>query len=139
MLKMPQLPIRLHLPDREQISGWLRRLRVGSDVIRQMRMKFVAVAMAILVGVFLTMLGSINMIMQTVSQSQSMRLLVQIAESDRYDSIGGENMPPPEGEPIPPDGNTVPPENGGTPPEPPAQDATSAAAEAIITSVTPLA
>lgn len=55
-------------------------------MIRQMQFQFVAVAMTILVGVFLLMLGSINLIMQTVSQSQSLRLLAQIAESDRYAS-----------------------------------------------------
>lgn len=82
------------LPDRKELRRWVQDFR--RDVIRMMRLKFVLVAMGILITVFLIMLGSINMIMQTVSQSQSMRLLVQIAESDRYDSPeGGMNEPQP--------------------------------------------
>ena len=65
------------------------------DVITQMRIRFVATAMAILILVFIIMLGSINMIMKTVSQSQSMRLLEEIAQSDRYDTLYQE----PESEP----------------------------------------
>ncbi len=57
------------------------------DMILWLQIKFVTVAMSILIAVFLVMLGSINMIMETVSQSQSLRLLVQIAESDRYDTM----------------------------------------------------
>ncbi len=72
-----------------------------TDMILCLRIKFVAVAMAILILVFLIMLSSINMLMQTVSQSQSHRLLVQIAESERYDRLPEEEElppPPPEGE-----------------------------------------
>ncbi len=65
-----------------------------TDMILWMQIQFVAVAMSILVGVFLVMLSSINMIMQTVSQSQSHGLLVQIGESDRYNSV--EMEPPPD-------------------------------------------
>lgn len=57
------------------------------DVIGWMRVKFVAAAMGILILVLLIMLGSINLIMQTVSQSQSGRLLAQIAESERYNTL----------------------------------------------------
>lgn len=57
------------------------------DMMMQMQVKFVAVAMAILICVFLIMLGSINMMMQTVSQHQSMELLRQIAESERYNTL----------------------------------------------------
>lgn len=66
------------------------------DVILCMQLKFVTVAMIILITVFLIMLSSINMMMRTVSQSQSHRLLVQIAESDRYDELE-----PPGNEPDP--------------------------------------
>ncbi len=65
-----------------------------TDMILWMQIQFVVVAMSILVGVFLVMLSSINMIMQTVSQSQSHGLLVQIGESDRYNSV--EMQVPPE-------------------------------------------
>lgn len=61
-----------------------------------MQIKFVAVSMTILIGVFLLMLGSINIIMQTVSQSQSLRLLVQIAESDRYNAPDMTDPKPPD-------------------------------------------
>ncbi len=69
------------------------------DMIFWLQVQFVIVAMSILVGVFLVMLGSINMIMQTVSQSQSHRLLVQIAESERYNTlVSEEEIPPPKPE-----------------------------------------
>lgn len=64
---------------------WVQDLR--RDVIRMMRLKFICMAMTILLLVFLIMLGSINMIMQTVSRSQSLQLLRQIAASDRYNSL----------------------------------------------------
>ncbi len=73
------------------------------DVILSMQIKFVAVAMAILIIVFLIMLSSINMIMNTVSQSQSHRLLVQIAESDRYNSLESSEDFMHGEPPIPPD------------------------------------
>ncbi len=63
------------------------------DVIKTMQIKFVATAMGILILVFIIMLGSINMIMKTVSQSQSMQLLQEIAESDRYDMLNNEPEP----------------------------------------------
>ena len=77
------------------------------DMMMQMQLKFVAVAMAILIGVFLIMLSTINMMMQTVSQHQSMKLLRQIAESDRYNTLetSDEFIPEPMGEPpVPPEG-----------------------------------
>ncbi len=58
-----------------------------TDMIFWMQVQFVMVAFSILVGVFLVMLSSINVIMQTVSQSQSHNLLVQIAESERYNHV----------------------------------------------------
>ncbi len=67
-----------------------------TDVILWLQIKFVAVAMSILIVVFLVMLSSINLLMETVSQSQSLRLLVQIAESDRYETL------------VPPDGDMLP-------------------------------
>ncbi|MDE6088573.1 MAG: hypothetical protein K2G25_09330, partial [Oscillospiraceae bacterium] len=63
------------------------------DVITEMRIRFVATAMAILIMIFIIMLGSINMIMKTVSQSQSMGLLEEIANSDRYDTLNAESEP----------------------------------------------
>ena len=78
----------------QKLPVWMRKL-LEPDVITQMRIRFVATAMAILILVFIIMLGSINMIMKTVSQSQSMRLLEEIAQSDRYDTLYQE----PESEP----------------------------------------
>ncbi|MBE6851598.1 MAG: hypothetical protein E7504_07725 [Ruminococcus sp.] len=75
------------------------------DMILLMQLKFVSVAMIILITVFLIMLGSINMMMRTVSQSQSHRLLVQIAESDRYNAPEPMDDFPPENEPPPFPGN----------------------------------
>ncbi len=74
------------------------------DMMLQLQIKFVAVAMSILIAVFLIMLSSINMIMRTVSQHQSMQLLRQIALSDRYNSVEiPEDLPPepPEDQPHP--------------------------------------
>ncbi len=76
----------------------MRKLpKFKTDVILWLQIKFVAVAMSILIVVFLIMLSSINMLMETVSQSQSLRLLVQIAESDRYETMTapGDMMTPP--------------------------------------------
>lgn len=73
------------------------------DVILGMQIKFVAVAMAILILVFLVMLSSINMMMNTVSQSQSHRLLVQIAESDRYNTLASSDEFVQGEPPVPPD------------------------------------
>lgn len=92
----------IKLPTIKSIKGYILDFR--RDVIRMMRLKFICVAMGILIAVFITMLTAINMIMNTVSQSQSARLLQQIAESDRYNTIeyggmwGGDNPPePPNG------------------------------------------
>ncbi|MDE5753490.1 MAG: HAMP domain-containing histidine kinase [Oscillospiraceae bacterium] len=92
----------------QKLPIWMRKL-LEPDVITQMRIRFVATAMAILILVFIIMLGSINMIMKTVSQSQSMRLLEEIAQSNRYDTLNQEpelrfekpleDIPPPESEP----------------------------------------
>lgn len=96
----------LRLPKPGEVKRWVQDLR--RDVIRMMRLKFIAVAMSILIAVFLVMLGSINMIMKTVSQSQSMRLLQQIAESERYNTpYENDAMQPP---PIPAADNDA--ENG---------------------------
>lgn len=85
----------MRTPDLKALKN--RALDFRRDVIRMMRLKFICVAMAILIAVFLTMLTAINIIMNTVSQSQSMRLLEQIALSDRYDTISEPNrMLPPE-------------------------------------------
>lgn len=82
--------------------------KVKTDMIIWLQVKFVAVAMSILILVFLVMLSAINMLMETVSQSQSLRLLVQIAESDRYETLtpaGGtvpeQNVIPSTPEPAP--------------------------------------
>ncbi|MBP0974090.1 MAG: hypothetical protein J5851_09325 [Oscillospiraceae bacterium] len=99
-----------NFPDLKQIKTWVQDFR--RDVIRMMRLRFILTAMAILIVVFIIMLTSINMIMQTVSQSQSMQLLEQIAASERYNTLdnqppGGmnEDMPPekPNGTDPPPD------------------------------------
>ncbi len=74
------------------MPSWVRKL-LKPDVITEMRIRFVATAMTILILVFIIMLGSINMIMKTVSQSQSMRLLEEIANSDRYDTLNPEPEP----------------------------------------------
>ena len=74
------------------------------DMMLQLQIKFVAVAMSILIAVFLIMLSSINMMMRTVSQHQSMQLLRQIALSDRYNSVEiPEDLPPepPQDQPHP--------------------------------------
>ncbi len=70
------------------------------DMIFQMQLKFIVLAMAILILVFLIMLSSINMMMQTVSQHQSMKLLQQIAESERYNTLAPDGEPAPD-DPIP--------------------------------------
>lgn len=88
---------------RVKLPCWMQEI-LKPDVIKTMRVKFVATAMGILVLVFMTMLGLINMIMKTVSQSQSMQLLEKIAESDRYNTLNNEpetdkpleDIPPPE-------------------------------------------
>ncbi|MDE5884159.1 MAG: hypothetical protein K2H29_03660 [Oscillospiraceae bacterium] len=76
----------------QKMPSWIRKL-LKPDVITEMRIRFVATAMTILILVFIIMLGSINMIMKTVSQSQSMRLLEEIANSDRYDTLNPEHEP----------------------------------------------
>jgi len=89
--------------DIEKFPKWMQEL-LKPDVIKSMEIKFVATAMGILIMVFIIMLSSINMIMKTVSQSQSLELLQKIAESDRYNSLnndmmGGrppEDIPPPD-------------------------------------------
>lgn len=86
----------MRLPDLKAVKNRITDFR--RDVICMMRLKFICVAMAILIAVFLTMLTAINMIMNTVSRSQSMQLLRQIAESDRYNSVStpeiGDILPP---------------------------------------------
>ncbi|MDE6706426.1 MAG: HAMP domain-containing histidine kinase, partial [Oscillospiraceae bacterium] len=77
---------------KQKLPHWLQSL-LKPDVIKTMQIKFVATAMGILILVFIIMLGSINMIMKTVSQSQSMQLLQEIAESDRYDMLNNEPEP----------------------------------------------
>ena len=82
----------------EKLPQWLKEL-LNPDVIKIMQIKFVAMAMGILICVFIVMLTAINMIMKTVSQTQSMRLLEKIAQSERYDTLNDEppdDMPPPE-------------------------------------------
>ena len=90
----------------EKLPRWLQSL-LKPDVIKAMQIKFVAMAMTILILVFMIMLTAINMIMKTVSQSQSMELLVKIAESDRYNSLNDdrpmEDIPPPDENMPPPD------------------------------------
>ncbi len=98
----------------EKMPHWLQSL-LRPDVLKIMQIKFVAMAMGILIGVFIVMLTAINMIMKTVSQSQSMDLLIKIAQSDRYDSLNEE--PPPNGEFPPPEGE-IPPDNMPPPTEP---------------------
>ncbi len=89
----------------EKLPHWLQSI-LRPDVIKAMQIKFVAMAMTILILVFMIMLTAINMIMKTVSQSQSMELLIKIAESDRYNSLNDdrpmEDIPPPE-EMMPPE------------------------------------
>ncbi len=110
----------------EKLPHWLQAL-IHPDVIKEMQIKFVATAMGILVLVFIVMLTAINMIMKTVSQSQSMELLIKIAESDRYNSLNDdrpmEDIPPPDGE-RPPDEFMMPP-----PTEPETESETVALAE----------
>ena len=95
----------------EKLPHWMQTL-IRPDVIKAMQIKFVAMAMGILIGVFIVMLTAINMIMKTVSQTQSMQLLENIAKSERYDVLNdaerpGE-FPPPED--MPPKDNIPPPE-----------------------------
>ena len=119
MKKLPKLS-EIKIPSIHDIRRWVLDFR--RDVIRMMRLKFVAVAMGILIVVFLIMLSSINMIMNTVSESQSMTLLKQIAESERYDNVNDmpfDGMPPqrPDGE-IPPEfRDMIPPEEQFQPTE----------------------
>ena len=139
----------MKLPDLKSVRNWILDFR--RDVIRMMRLNFICVAMAILIGVFIVMLTAINMIMNTVSQSQSMALLRQIADSDRYNTLenfdsGMPPEPPPDGE-IPPDGTMPPdgeippdgtmPSEGETPPPKPTEETISAAQpEADLTLLT---
>ena len=116
-----QLP-KIKLPDKAQIRTYVQDFR--RDVIRMMRLKFICMAMMILIAVFLIMLTSINIIMNTVSRSQSQKLLKQIAESERYSSVsgmGGERETGGE-RPEPPPGETFP-EGRQRPTEPDGQDA----------------
>ena len=114
MKKLPNLK-EIKIPTMHDIRRWTLDFR--RDVIRMMRLKFVAVSMGILIVVFLIMLTSINMIMNTVSESQSMALLKQIAESERYNNVNEmpfDGMPPQKPE------DDVPPEfRGMLPPESP--------------------
>ena len=82
----------------DKFPKWVQEL-LNPDVIKSMQIKFVATAMGILIMVFLIMLTSINVIMKTVSQSQSMQLLEKLAESDRYNTLNNDDRPP---EDIPP-------------------------------------
>ena len=101
----------MKLPDLKKIKNSILGLR--RDVIRMMRLKFICVAMGILILVFLIMLTAINIIMQKVSQSQSMLLLQQIAASSRYDSLRSDDMEGNPAEGMPPGGNKPP---GSDPP-----------------------
>ena len=101
----------MKLPDLMEITSCILGLR--RDVIRMMRLKFICVAMGILILVFLIMLTAINIIMQKVSQSQSMLLLQQIAASSRYDSLRSDDMEGNPAEGMPPGGNKPP---GSDPP-----------------------
>ncbi len=96
----------MKLPTPKEIRD--RILDFRRDVIRMMRLKFIAVAMSILIAVFLIMLTAINMIMNTVSQTQSLHLLRQIADSDRYNTVERyDDMTPPDGD-FPPEDNFMP-------------------------------
>ncbi|MBQ4466006.1 MAG: hypothetical protein II916_08610 [Oscillospiraceae bacterium] len=96
----------MKLPTPKEIRGRILDLR--RDVIRMMRLKFIAVAMSILIAVFLIMLTAINMIMNTVSQTQSLHLLRQIADSDRYNTVERyDDMTPPDGD-FPPEDAFMP-------------------------------
>ncbi len=108
----------MKLPKWKQVRSFVQDFR--RDVIRMMRLRFVLTAMAILIVVFLIMLTSINIIMKTVSQSQSMHLLEQIAASERYNSLVTQ---PPDGGMPPP---ALPPE--ATAPETTAPESSDAAA-----------
>ena len=104
------------------------------DVIKAMQIKFVATAMGILILVFMIMLTAINVIMKTVSQSQSMELLIKIAESDRYNTLNDdrpmEDIPPPD------DNNMPPPDMFMT--EPATEPETLTAAEIQAENIAPL-
>ena len=54
-------------------------------MIKKLQIKFVATTMSILLVVFIAVLGSINLIMQSMMQSQSRLVLNQIASNIRYD------------------------------------------------------
>ncbi|MBR1554393.1 MAG: HAMP domain-containing histidine kinase [Oscillospiraceae bacterium] len=102
----------------EKLPRWMQEL-IRPDVIKAMQIKFVATAMGILIMVFIIMLSSINMIMKTVSQSQSMELLTKIADSERYNTLNEddrplEDIPPPDGQFPPPDDQFVPPSESET-------------------------
>lgn len=54
-------------------------------MIKKLQIKFVATTMSILLVVFIAVLGSINLIMHSMMQSQSRLVLNQIASNIRYD------------------------------------------------------
>ncbi|MBR1528402.1 MAG: HAMP domain-containing histidine kinase [Oscillospiraceae bacterium] len=117
----------------EKLPRWMQSL-LKPDVIKAMQIKFVATAMGILILVFMIMLTAINVIMKTVSQSQSMELLIKIAESDRYNTLNDdrpmEDIPPPD------DNNMPPPDMFMT--EPATEPETLTAAEIQAENIAPL-
>ncbi len=129
----------MKLPSLSDIRSWIMDFR--RDVIRTMRLKFICVAMGILIVVFLVMLTAINMIMKTVSQSQSMVLLRQIAESPRYDTLqnnepfGEDHFYSPDGTPPagdPPSGSRPSGEKRPGSDPPPEQTVTTTVKKALL-------
>ena len=123
----------MKLPDLKTIKNGILGLR--RDVIRMMRLKFICVAMGILIVVFLIMLTAINIIMQKVSQSQSMVLLQQIAASERYDSLQSDDMGGFREEGFPPGGDKPP--GSGVPPQKPAEHTDAAVNTTIHAAMLP--
>lgn len=71
-------------------------------MFRNVQLRFVAITMSIILAIFIAVLGSINLIMQTMMQRQSQTVLKKIATNIKYDEKTSVFSFVPEGEPVPP-------------------------------------
>jgi len=70
-------------------------------MFRKVQLRFVAITMSIMLLIFIAVLGSINVIMQTMMQRQSQSVLNKIASDMSYDEKTSSFSFSPEGEPVP--------------------------------------
>lgn len=60
-------------------------MQKGDFMFKKVQLRFVAITMSIMLAIFVAVLGSINVIMQTITQRQSKVILSKIATNIKYD------------------------------------------------------